>query len=155
MHSSRVILLCVWFDGSLLSIWESERADYAFSSCSLVLDLNCISTSKYLAYLALIYAPLPMQHIYPRLTMIPILFESYSASSIEWVVKRIEEALKSSELFYISFITCHICCLAYGSTPEEGSSSNTTLTFPIRAIPTESFLLFPPLRFWDYLFLSV
>jgi hypothetical protein len=38
----------------------------------------------------------------------------------------------------------HINLLAYGSTPVDGSSKNTKGGFPIMAIDTESFLLFPP-----------
>jgi hypothetical protein len=33
---------------------------------------------------------------------------------------------------------------AYGSTPVEGSSKNIRGGFPIKAIATDSFLLFPP-----------
>lgn len=38
----------------------------------------------------------------------------------------------------------HMNLLAYGSTPVDGSSKNTKGGFPIIAIDTESFLLFPP-----------
>jgi hypothetical protein len=34
--------------------------------------------------------------------------------------------------------------LAFGSMPVEGSSKNIILGFPIIAIATDSFLLFPP-----------
>lgn len=38
----------------------------------------------------------------------------------------------------------HINLLAFGSTPVLGSSKKTMGGFPIIAIATESFLLFPP-----------
>ena len=73
--------------------------------------------------------------------MIPILVQRASASSIEWVVM-------ITALFFlwveILEIILHINLFAYGSTPVEGSSKNIKGGFPIKAIATESFLLFPP-----------
>ena len=43
----------------------------------------------------------------------------------------------------------HINLLALGSMPVEGSSKKITEGFPIIAIATESFLLFPPERVPD------
>jgi hypothetical protein len=41
-------------------------------------------------------------------------------------------------------ITFHINLLASGSIPVDGSSKNTIGGFPIIAIATDNFLLFPP-----------
>ena len=48
-----------------------------------------------------------------------------------------------------ALIVCHMCYLASGSTPVDGSSNNISLGLPTRAIATESLRLFPPLRFLD------
>ena len=48
-------------------------------------------------------------------------------------------------------ITFHMNLLALGSMPVEGSSKKTILGFPIMAIATDSFLLFPPERVPDNL----
>ena len=45
--------------------------------------------------------------------------------------------------------------LAPRSIPEVGSSRRTSFDYPIKAIETESFLLFPPEREPDLLFLSI
>ena len=70
-----------------------------------------------------------------------ILEQSPSASSIVWVVRITEEYYLNVEILSIIF---HINLLASGSIPDEGSSSNTTGGFPIRAIATYNFLLLPP-----------
>jgi len=48
--------------------------------------------------------------------------------------------------FYVATleITFHINLRALGSIPVEGSSKKMILGFPIMAIATDSFLLFPP-----------
>ncbi len=38
-------------------------------------------------------------------------------------------------------------CLDVGSKPEEGSSKNIILDFPIKAFANDTFLLLPPERF--------
>jgi len=67
--------------------------------------------------------------------------ESASASSIECVVKMIEDYFL---LVAILDITSHINLLASGSIPVDGSSRNTIGGLPIIAIATDNFLLFPP-----------
>lgn len=74
--------------------------------------------------------------------MIPITCESYSASS-KWCVVRI----KHRSGFLTDLMISQIPCLDLGSSPEEGSSKKITLFLPIRALASETFLLFPPERF--------
>ena len=62
-------------------------------------------------------------------------------TSIEWVVKMMEDRFLSVEILEI---TSHMNLLASGSIPVEGSSKKTIGGFPIMAIETDSFLLFPP-----------
>lgn len=64
-----------------------------------------------------------------------------SASSIEWVVRIIEDYFLSVDILEITF---HINLLASGSIPVEGSSKNTIGGLPIIAKATLNFLLFPP-----------
>ena len=80
--------------------------------------------------------------------MLPILEQRASASSIEWVVKIIDDNFLIVEIFEITF---HINLLASGSMPLEGSSRKTIGGFPVIAIATHSFLLLPPLYVPAYL----
>jgi len=77
----------------------------------------------------------------PPDTIIPILVQRASASSIEWVVKM-------TQVFFCSLVmlltTLHMNLLAPGSIPAEGSSSNMICGFPKIAMETCNFLLFPP-----------
>ncbi len=70
----------------------------------------------------------PIHFIYPS-TIIAILEDKASASSIEWVVR-------ITELYFLSvvilWIIYHINLLAYGSIPVDGSSRNTIGGFPIK-----------------------
>ena len=78
----------------------------------------------------------------PPATIIPILVERASASSIECVVK-----IKALDLSYdILETNCHIKRRDSGSIPAEGSSKRMIFGFPTIAIAVESFLLFPPLN---------
>ena len=76
-------------------------------------------------------------------TMIPSLVDRASASSIEWVVKIMVDFFFSVAILDM---TLHMNLLALGSIPVEGSSRKIIPGFPIIAIATESFLLFPPER---------
>lgn len=75
------------------------------------------------------------------LTMMPNLEDKASASSIEWVVRM-------TVAFFFSVatleMTLHMNLLAFGSMPVEGSSRKIIRGFPIIAIATDNFLLFPP-----------
>ena len=42
----------------------------------------------------------------------------------------------------------HIPCLELGSNPDEGSSKNMIFELPINALAKQSFLLFPPDKFF-------
>jgi len=83
-------------------------------------------------------------------TKIAILVHNVSASSKEWVVKI---NVESFIYFIILFIIFHIFNLAPGSIPLEGSSISIICGFPIKAIATDNFLLFPPESFSAYTFL--
>ena len=77
------------------------------------------------------------------LAIIPNLSDKASTSSIEWVVRI------TALFFYfldILLMTDHINLLDFGSIPAEGSSRRMIGGLPRRAMATESFLLFPPLR---------
>jgi hypothetical protein len=56
--------------------------------------------------------------------------------------------------FYVATleITFHMNRLAFGSIPVEGSSKNIILGFPIMAIATDNFRLFPPDKVPESLF---
>ena len=69
---------------------------------------------------------------------LPILLHNTSASSIEWVVRTI--ALFPMDSTRIS----HSYLLFSGSRPVEGSSRNTILGSPTRAIAIDNRLLIPP-----------
>ena len=73
--------------------------------------------------------------------MIPNFVDKAYAYSIEWVVNIIVDCFFSDAILEIIF---HINLLAFGSIPVEGSSKKIILGFPIIAIATDSFLLFPP-----------
>jgi len=81
-------------------------------------------------------------HLREPPTYIAILLHNPWASSIEWVVRIIEDNFLSDEILSIIY---HIHLLASGSIPADGSSKNITGGFPIRAIATLSFRLLPPL----------
>lgn len=87
-------------------------------------------------------------HLKLPLTIIASLVERASASSIECVVKMIVDCFFSDAILDMTF---HINLLAFGSMPVEGSSKNIILGFPIMAIATDSFRLFPPDRVPDNL----
>lgn len=74
-------------------------------------------------------------------TIMPNLVDKAYASYIECVV-----SITVAFFFYVATldITFHINLLALGSIPVDGSSKKIILGFPIIAIATESFLLFPP-----------
>ena len=76
-------------------------------------------------------------------TIMPNLVDKAYASSIECVVN-----ITVAFFFYVATleITFHINLLALGSIPVEGSSKNIIRGFPIIAIATDNFLLFPPER---------
>lgn len=82
----------------------------------------------------------PMHLKFP-LTIMPSLEERASAYSMEWVVR-----MTVAFFFYVATleITFHMNRLALGSIPVDGSSKKMILGFPIMAIATESFRLFPP-----------
>lgn len=82
-------------------------------------------------------------------TMIPSLVDRAYASSIECVVKITVDCFFSVEILEITF---HMNLRALGSIPVEGSSKKMILGFPIIAMATDSFLLFPPDRVPDSLF---
>jgi len=77
---------------------------------------------------------------------IPILEHKHSASYIEWVVSVIAAFLNFK--LYISVF--HKNLFAIGSNPLDGSSKNSISGPPIKAIETHNFLLFPPLKFYDF-----
>lgn len=82
---------------------------------------------------------LPQHLIFPLL-ITAFRSASMSASSIKCVVNSIT---------FPCLLDCskdHICLLEYGSTPAVGSSRMMILGSPIIAIPTDSFLFWPPLR---------
>lgn len=60
---------------------------------------------------------------------------------MECVVKMMEDCFLLVEILEIM---SHMNLLAPGSIPVEGSSKNTMGGFPIMAIATDNFLLFPP-----------
>jgi hypothetical protein len=74
--------------------------------------------------------------------------ERASASSIECVVNIMDDYLRSVAILEMTF---HINLLASGSIPVEGSSKKTIGGFPIIAIATLNFLLFPPDNVPDYM----
>lgn len=80
-------------------------------------------------------------HLKFPLTIIPSRVDKAYAYSIEWVVKIIVDSFFYEAILEIIF---HINLLALGSIPVDGSSKNIIFGFPIIAIATESFLLFPP-----------
>lgn len=73
--------------------------------------------------------------------MIPSFVERASAYYIECVVKIIVDCFFSDAILEMIF---HINLLALGSIPVEGSSRKIIFGFPIIAIATDNFLLFPP-----------
>jgi len=75
-----------------------------------------------------------------------ILSERYSASSKWWVVK----IIVLCSFFTYSKIS-HIYRRVTGSIPDVGSSKKIILDFPINAIPSDSFLLLPPLSSFESL----
>jgi len=81
--------------------------------------------------------------------MIPNLDDKASASSIEWVVKIIDDYFLLVET--LDMIS-HINLRAPGSIPVEGSSKKIIGGFPSIAIATDNFLLFPPESNPDYTF---
>jgi len=81
------------------------------------------------------------KHLNSPSTIIPILVQRASASSIEWVVKITVLCLRKVDMFEI---IVHMNRLAWGSTPVEGSSSSTIGGLPINAIAHCSFRLLPP-----------
>jgi hypothetical protein len=83
----------------------------------------------------------PMHLNTPPYTMIPILVDSASASSIVCVVNMTALFFLLCDILYTTF---HMCLLASGSIPADGSSSNIIGGFPNVASATDSFLLFPP-----------
>ena len=101
---------------------------------------------------------LPMHLKMPPLTMIPSFVDKASASSIEWVVRITADFLSFKEIFST---TCHMKRRASGSIPADGSSKRMMGGLPIKAIATESFLLFPPdkvpacLLRWSFRFKSL
>jgi len=125
-----------------------------FRKCSGSPDkILCLNSS--LSYLILITISYPSpnlvficwelpKHFSLPDTMIPSFVERASASSIEWVVKMTALCFLKVEIFEM---ICHMNHFAFGSMPVEGSSRNTIGGFPIIAIATESFHLFPPLSF--------
>lgn len=99
-----------------------------------------ISTSYPMPYLFFKCWDEPKHLNFPS-TIIPILGQRASASSIEWVVRTTVDFLLWVEILEIMF---HMNLLAWGSTPVEGSSSSTIGGLPIKAIEHWSFLLLPP-----------
>jgi hypothetical protein len=71
----------------------------------------------------------------------PILEESASASSIEWVVKMVQVFFWSDVILETTY---HMKRFAAGSMPADGSSSRMICGFPRIAIATWSFRLLPP-----------
>lgn len=76
----------------------------------------------------------------PPLTMMPILVQRNSASSIRCEVSSTADDF-CTEIFFTIY---HMNLLASGSIPADGSSSKMIGGLPIMAIPTESFRLLPP-----------
>ena len=111
----------------------------SWESCGFIL----ISSSYPVPNLFLICYAEPKHLKTPPLTMIPTLVDKASASSIEWVVKMTEHYLRVIE---IPATTSHMNLLASGSIPADGSSRRMIGGFPIRAIATCNFRLFPPDR---------
>ena len=72
----------------------------------------------------------------PPPTMMPILVESASASSIEWVVRITHDFGLSLVILETTF---HINLLAAGSIPADGSSSRIIIGLPRIAIAHYSF----------------
>jgi len=81
--------------------------------------------------------------------MIPILVERHSASSTSLDVRMIADVLSS----LILMTTDCMKRRASGSIPADGSSRIMMGGLPTNAIPTDSFLLLPPLNAPDYFFL--
>lgn len=88
-------------------------------------------------------------HLKFPFTIIPNLVDKAYASSIECVVRITVDCFFSVEIREITF---HINLRALGSMPVEGSSKNRIFGFPIIAIATDNFLLFPPDKAPDNLF---
>jgi hypothetical protein len=82
----------------------------------------------------------------PPLTIIPILVESASASSILWVVRMTALFLSRYEILETTY---HINLRASGSIPAEGSSSKIIGGLPNVAIATDNLRLLPPLKVPD------
>ena len=91
-------------------------------------------------YLVFMCCGVPI-HLKLPLTIIPSLVDRASASSIACVVNKTVDCFFYVVIFEITF---HIKRRAFGSIPVDGSSKKIILGFPIIAIPTESFRLFPP-----------
>lgn len=98
-------------------------------------------------FLSVVSGPI---HFKDPATYIAILEHNSSASSIVWVVRRTEDYFLNLEILSMIF---HINLLASGSIPAEGSSKNITGGFPINAIATYNFLLLPPDKLLDTIFL--
>ena len=74
----------------------------------------------------------------------PMRWESSSASSRWWVVRRM---LRSGDRMALRI--AQMDWRELGSRPEDGSSRKMNFDLPIRALASESFLLLPPERFFD------
>ena len=103
-------------------------------------DWNSMWISKCFPNLSLIDSVVPIHYICPSI-IIAILLERASASSIEWVFKRMEQQGWSSLYFNIA---CHIFRFESGSIPVEGSSKSRIIGFPIKAMAIDSLRLVPP-----------
>jgi len=122
----------------------SKPSYCASSYSSWYADFFTLDSISYpIPNLFLICYELPMHLKIPPRTIIPIFVDKASASSIEWVVRMTADFLSRYEIFST---TCHMKRLASGSMPADGSSRSTIGGLPMRARPTESFLLFPPLK---------
>mmetsp|Transcript_6069 Transcript_6069/g.18377 ORF Transcript_6069/g.18377 Transcript_6069/m.18377 type:complete len:200 (-) Transcript_6069:2225-2824(-) len=82
---------------------------------------------------------LPQVARLPR-CMIPILSHRISASSIKCVLRMITLS------FRLFLMISHVSLLDLGSMPLVGSSRTTSLGLPMKAIPTESLRIWPPLN---------
>ena len=89
------------------------------------------------------------KHLNSPSTIIPILVDRASASSIEWVVKITAEFFLWVDIRAMTF---HMNLQACGSIPADGSSRKITGGLPIMQIATLSFHLFPPESFPAALF---
>ena len=129
-------------------VWSYFRHKTSRSYCIIFMILS--STSKPLPNLFLRCWVEPKHLKIPPLTMIPILVDRASASSIECVVS-------TTALFLLCYdileTTVHKNLRALGSIPAEGSSRRTFGGFPSKASATESFRLFPPLKVFAVFYL--